>query len=71
MAAINYYNNWELSQRRPALKGSDFDFLQILLNLNSYELTLIYQCTLFYSRVYSILILIKSSADASIKVVVV
>ena len=46
-------------------------FLQILLNLNSYELTLIYQCTFFYSRVYSILILIKSSAYASIMVVVV
>ena len=71
MAAINYYNNWGLSQRRPALNMAYFDFLQILLNLNGYELTLIYQGTLFYSRVYSKLILIKSSADTSIKVVVV
>ena len=70
MAAINYYNNW-WRQRRPALKRKHFDFLQILLNLNGCKLTLIYQCTLFYSRVYSILILIKLSADASIKVVVV
>ena len=70
MAAINYYNNWDLSQRRRAVKGSEFDFLHILLNLNWYELALIYQCTFFYVRLYCILILIKSSAGASIKVVV-
>ena len=68
---MEYYNNWELSEIRSALKRALFDFLRILLSLNGYELTLIYQCTFFYAKEYSILILIKSSANASIKVVVV